>query len=68
PRHRCHSDHGVFSQIFDKMDFHLVMWWIEEGRLPTAEEARLRLSLLQECGPTASAFTFAKMFPAPAAS
>lgn len=67
-RNNVHSDiMRRRKEWFDKMDFHLVMWWIEEGRLPTAEEARLRLSLLQECGPTASAFTFAKVFPAPAA-
>jgi hypothetical protein len=35
-----------------------VLWWIEEGHIPTVEEAEERLDLLRRLGPTAEAFTF----------
>lgn len=50
---------------FDKMQFHLVLWWVEEGHQPSLEEAKVRLKLLTENGPTAEAFSFAKPFPTP---
>lgn len=43
----------------------LALWWIEAGTLPTVEEARHRLELLDANGPTAQAFTFRTVFPAP---
>jgi hypothetical protein len=36
----------------------LVLWWIEEGHIPTAEEARQRFDLLWNNGPSEEAFTF----------
>jgi hypothetical protein len=42
-----------------------VMWWIEAGRIPTLEEAGLRLAMLRDNGPTEEAFTFRVPFPAP---
>ncbi|MEM1402666.1 MAG: DUF3291 domain-containing protein [Pseudomonadota bacterium] len=45
---------------------HLVLWWIPAGTLPTIEDAKKRLSLLAEHGPTADAFTFRDSFPPPA--
>jgi len=53
------------KQWFDKIDFHMVLWWIEEGRMPTIEEAKIRLELLRQTGPTYSAFTFKKPFASP---
>jgi hypothetical protein len=35
---------------------HFVMWWIEEGQLPTREDALARLDDLRENGPSARAF------------
>jgi len=40
-----------------------VLWWIEEGRIPTVGEAKARLELLIEDGPTQEAFTFRHSFP-----
>jgi hypothetical protein len=44
----------------------MAMWWIEVGRIPTIEEAKERLSLLERTGPTPDAFTFKSPFPHPA--
>ena len=52
------------KQWFDKMEFFMVLWWIEEGSTPSVEEAKFRLELLQRHGPTYSAFTFKKPFAA----
>ncbi len=49
---------------FDKIDFHMVLWWIEYDRRPTIEEAKIRLELLRRNGPTYSAFTFKQPYPA----
>lgn len=43
----------------------LAMWWIPAGTVPTVEEARRRLDLVDRDGPTAEAFTFKVAFPAP---
>ena len=48
---------------FDKMDFYIVLWWIEAGHIPTLAEAKTRLELLRSQGPTAEAFTFKQIFP-----
>lgn len=50
---------------FDKMQFHLVLWWVEEGHQPSLQEAKTRFNMLTENGPSADAFTFAKPFSAP---
>lgn len=42
---------------------HYVMWWIEEGHIPTLAEAAKKLDFLEKNGPTKDAFTFAKPFP-----
>jgi hypothetical protein len=41
-----------------------VLWWVEEGVLPTVEEGLARLDHLTRHGPTPSAFTFKTVFPA----
>jgi len=40
----------------------LVLWWIEAGHLPTEAEAKERLEMLWENGPSPEAFTFRKRF------
>ncbi len=40
----------------------LVLWWIEAGHIPTEAEAKKRLEMLWENGPTAEAFTFRSRF------
>jgi hypothetical protein len=44
---------------------HYVLWWLPAGTLPTLEEARDRLALLDKEGATPDAFTFREAFPAP---
>ena len=53
------------KEWFEKIDFYMVLWWVEQGRRPTIEEAKIRLELLRQQGSTYSSFTFKKPFPAP---
>ena len=50
---------------FDRMEFFMVLWWVEAGNEPSLKQALERLELLQEKGPSAEAFTFRNDFPAP---
>lgn len=45
----------------------LAMWWIPEATIPTVEEGFARLAHLRLQGPSAYAFTFKALFPAPEA-
>jgi len=56
------------KEWFDKIDFYLVLWWVEEGHIPTLEEAKEKLELLTAKGPTENAFTFKEPFPSPNAN
>ena len=54
---------------FEKLDRpHLALWWVPAGTLPTVEDAKRRLLILAEHGPTPDAFTFRDRFPAPVAA
>lgn len=44
----------------------LALWWQNAGTIPTILEARHRLDLLAQSGPTQDAFTFGSFFEAPA--
>lgn len=44
----------------------LALWWAPEGVLPTVAEAKRRLTLIVERGPTEAAFSFKQRFAAPA--
>lgn len=50
---------------FEKTKFHLVLWWVEEGHIPTLVEAKERLNALIADGPSERAFTFRKPYPPP---
>lgn len=50
---------------FDRMDFHLALWWVEAGHRPTVAEGKARLELLSRVGPSAQAFLFGKPFAPP---
>jgi heme-degrading monooxygenase HmoA len=41
----------------------LAMWWVPRGARPTVLEAKRRLALVTERGPTREAFTFKQRFP-----
>ncbi len=51
---------------FNKMNSkQLALWWIPEGSIPTIDEGKRKLQYLQNHGPSASVFTFAKPYPHP---
>lgn len=51
---------------FDRMtEAYMVLWWVPAGHRPTIEEAVSRLEMLRRCGPSADAFTFRDVYPAP---
>lgn len=50
---------------FGKIEFYVVLWWIDAGHKPTLEEAKARLETLQCDGPSERAFSFKSHFPAP---
>lgn len=41
---------------------HLALWWIPAGHIPTIEEAKHRLDLLRDRGPSPDAFTFQRPY------
>lgn len=41
------------------------LWWVPSGTIPTVEDAKEKLALLSERGPSAGAFTFREPFPPP---
>ncbi|MGI9204474.1 MAG: DUF3291 domain-containing protein [Woeseiaceae bacterium] len=45
----------------------LALWWQPAGTLPTPTEAKHRLQILAQNGPTEEAFTFRQFFAAPEA-
>ena len=54
------------KQWFEMMgDSHMVLWWVPAGDIPSVDEAKQKLELLQRQGPTADAFTFKERFSAP---
>jgi hypothetical protein len=52
-------------QWFDRIDFYLVLWWVKAGQIPSLEDAKVRLRLLENAGPTEQAFTFRTAFSPP---
>jgi len=62
-----YSDHTEFfrrrAEWFIKMTAPAVaLWWIEAGHIPTVEEAKEKLSLIEQQGATPLAFTFKQRF------
>jgi hypothetical protein len=52
---------------FEKFDGpYYALWWIPAGHLPDPQEGKERLGYLREHGDTSYAFSFKKVFPAPA--
>jgi hypothetical protein len=53
-------------QWFERIaDAYLVLWWVPAGTVPTVAEARNRLDVLRQRGPSPEAFTFRTTVPAP---
>lgn len=63
------SGHVTFMrrrrEWFEPMETFMALWWVPAGHTPTAAEGRARLETLARLGPTAQAFTFKDLFPAP---
>ena len=54
------------KQWFSRMEAaYSVLWWVPAGHIPSLEEARARLELLRNEGPSRDAFSFKNAFPAP---
>ena len=50
---------------FEERQVYMALWWVPAGTLPTIEDAKAKLALLEKLGPTAEAFTFRQPFAAP---
>jgi hypothetical protein len=50
---------------FEEMKVYMALWWIPVGHTPTVEEAKEKLAILEEFGPTPEAFTFKQPFAPP---
>lgn len=50
---------------FEPREVYMALWWVPAGALPTIEDAKARLELLERLGPTPEAFTFKQPFPPP---
>lgn len=50
---------------FEEMKVYMALWWIPAGTLPTVEDAKAKLALLEKLGPTLEAFTFKQPFAPP---
>ena len=66
----CGEEHRAIMvqrrQWFEKFEsVYLALWWVRAGHVPSIDEAKERLALLEANGSTPEAFTFRRPFPAP---
>ncbi|WP_457354887.1 DUF3291 domain-containing protein [Sphingomonas sp. UYP23] len=47
---------------FDKMEFHMALWWVPAGHLPTVADGLSRIDLIRTRGPGPDAFNFSSRF------
>jgi heme-degrading monooxygenase HmoA len=50
---------------FEEMPVYMALWWVPAGTTPTVEDAKQKLALLEQHGPTGDAFTFRQPFAPP---
>jgi heme-degrading monooxygenase HmoA len=50
---------------FEERQVYMALWWVPAGTLPTIEDAKAKLELLERLGPTPEAFTFKQPFAPP---
>src|SRR4051794_24481782 len=50
---------------FERLELHLVLWWVRAGHVPSVAEAEERLAQLEAAGPSPGAFTFRRHFAPP---
>lgn len=53
------------AEWFVELPAYLALWWLPAGAVPGLRDARRRLDLIAECGPTSEAFDFRHTFPPP---
>jgi hypothetical protein len=53
---------------FEETPVYMALWWIPAGTLPTLDDAKAKLEMLERLGPTPEAFTFKQPFPPPGAA
>jgi hypothetical protein len=58
-RYFLQSRRKWFDRVAGK---HVVLWWVPAGQIPTLDEAKAKLRLLEKRGPSATAFTFHDAF------
>ncbi len=57
------------KEWFSRMrEAYTVLWWVPTGHRPTVAEAKAKLQMLRDNGPTADAFTFKQPYAKPGAS
>jgi hypothetical protein len=56
------------AEWFEKLELYMALWWVPVGHRPSVEEGMGRIETLRRLGPTAQAFTFRDIFPAPDAN
>lgn len=55
------------AEWFEKLELYMALWWVPVGHTPSIEEGMGKIETLRRLGPTAEAFTFRHIFPAPGA-
>lgn len=66
--YRNHTHRGVMRrrrEWFVELPAHLALWWLPAGTKPGLRDAKARLDLIEQLGPTADAFDFRTPFPRP---
>jgi heme-degrading monooxygenase HmoA len=53
------------TEFFSRPEVFMALWWVPVGHRPTPAEALQRLEALRRLGPSPTAFTFIRPFPAP---
>lgn len=50
---------------FDRIDFHMVLWWVPKGHRPRVDDGISRIEAIRRGGPGPEAFTFGTLFDPP---
>jgi hypothetical protein len=53
------------KEWFERLELYIALWWVPVGHRPSVAEGWGKIETLRRLGPTAEAFTFRTIFPAP---
>jgi hypothetical protein len=56
------------GEWFEKLELYMALWWVQAGHRPSVAEGWGKIETLRRLGPTAAAFSFRSLFPAPDAA